>query len=407
MALSDHTHTNRPPTLTTPKPDIPKGWEPGIQWSGKSGTIVSPDLTAAPDAAAWREILADWGEDAAGLEIVDGSIEFTGWDALTAAADGGKNEVVRLKRYKARLRKRQDDERHADVEALCKLASKRKPPRRKTITADEGDRGLVVALADWQLGKGEGDGTEGTVNRITAATGRILDRLDELKRLGRPVGAVYLVGLGDLVEGCSDHYAMQTWSADLTRRDQLKVGRRLILQMVDALVDAGYPIVLTGVAGNHGENRANGKTFTDWEDNDDLAMIEQVGDILASNPDRYGSVSTYLPKMLSMTVDIYGARVGFAHGHQVRGGALKVGAWWKDQIVGGQPTASAQILVTGHFHHLVVNEAMGRTHMQCPAMDPGSRWWTEMSGQSSPAGMLTFAAGECYGGRGYGDLAIL
>ena len=182
--------------------------------------------------------------------------------------------------------------------------------------------------------------------------------------------------------------------------------------MVDALVDAGYRVVLSGVAGNHGENRVNGKAFTDWEDNDDLAVIEQVGDILASNPDRYSNVSTYLPAMLSMTVDVCGTRVGFAHGHQMRGGssqgaATKVEKWWTSQIVGGQPTAPAQVLVTGHLHHFICSEAIGRTHLQCPAMDPGSRWWTEMSGQASPAGMLTFCAGSVYGKRGYGDLEII
>jgi len=44
--------------------------------------------------------------------------------------------------------------------------------------------------------------------------------------------------------------------------------------------------------------------------------------------------------------------------------------------------------------------------MQAPAMDGGSSWWTDMSGQNSPAGLLTLGIGTGYGPRGWGDLHI-
>ncbi len=268
----------------------------------------------------------------------------------------------------------------------------------------------MAALGDWQVGKGEGGGTPATVERITAAFDGLEQRLADLRRVGRGVDVVYAVGLGDLVEQCAGHYASQPFTTDLNRREQMRVVRRLILNLVDRLVDAGYRVVLSAVAGNHGENRGTaGKAYTTVDDSDDLAVFEQVAEVLAANPDRYGAVSCYLPSALSMTLDICGVPVGFTHGHVASGGAnaaAKIEKWWTGQVMGFQPVADARILVTGHYHHLLVVESTGRTHMQCPAMDGGSDWWTTSTGQSSPSGMLTFtvAAGS---GRGWDDLAVL
>ena len=400
----------KPPERVTVAPDLPTGMTASIDWDGNTGTITTGAVDTKPDDAVWRHLIADWGLNPDLTEVVDGSVKVKGWDSPVKGTKTG--EKIRLLSYTATIRARHKADDRADVEALCRIAERQKPPKKQAPPATDCERAMVAAMADWQLGKGEGDGSEGTVNRISEASARLVHRLAELRKVGRGVDVVYLVGLGDLVEGCSGHYEQQTFGVDLTRREQAMVARRLIKQLVDFLVDAGYRVVLTAVAGNHGENRGNGsgKSFTTFEDNDDLAVVEQVGEIIAANPDRYGGVTVFLPTELSMTLDICGVPVGFAHGHQTRGGAtpaVKVANWWRDQIVGYGATADAQILVTGHYQHLVVSESSGRTHLQCPAMDPGSRWWTEMSGQSSPAGLLTFCVGEMYGPRGYGDLVVL
>jgi len=408
MGLRDALATPGPPERTHVPPDLPKGWEPGVRWSNStdSGTITTDATTTEPDAAVWRELVADWGLDPETMEIVDGSIELIGWDSPVKATTTG--EKIRLKRYRARLRRRTGAEDTADVAELCKRAERRKPPR-SVVDVDAAGRALVVALSDWQVGKGEGDGTAGTVDRIIASVGALTNRLRELKRLKRPVGVVYLVGLGDIVEQCTGHYPSQEFTTDLNRREQMRVARRLILRYVDAVVDAGYPLVLTGVAGNHGENRRDGKAFTDPTDNDDLAVLEQVAEVLAANPDRYASVSTFLPSTLSMALDVCGVPVGFTHGHVARGGShpvSKIENWWTGQVMGMQPVADARILVTGHYHHLIVSESTGRTHFQCPAMDPGSQWWTQSTGQSSPPGVLTFVV-DSAAARGWCDMELL
>ena len=75
--------------------------------------------------------------------------------------------------------------------------------------------------------------------------------------------------------------------------------------------------------------------------------------------------------------------------------------------MGNRPVAQAQILNTAHYHHFLCSEATGRTLLQMPAMDGGSGWWTDKTGQNSPPGMVSYLAGVGCGARGWSDLAIL
>jgi predicted phosphodiesterase len=146
-------------------------------------------------------------------------------------------------------------------------------------------------------------------------------------------------------------------------------------------------------------------------DNDDLTVVETVGEICQANPERYGSVSIMLAQDYTMALDIAGVVVAFTHGHTARKSghaAAVLEDWWRGQVMGRQSVADADILIAGHRHHFVASEATGRTFLQCPAMDPGSDWFTASSGKHSPHGMLTFCVGrDAYGARGWGDLELL
>lgn len=405
------------------QPDLPKGWEPGIKWSNAtdSGEIVTEALESEPDEAIWKELIDDWGLDSNLLEIVDGSIELIGWDSSLKGvtpemAQAGVPTKQRLKRYKARLRRRvlSDSEvDRADVDALCEwvLTKPSRPtPAIPHISEIEHPRSMVVPCADWQIGKGEGDGSEGTFNRIMESIDKVIDRIQELNLLGRGPDVVYLVGMGDLIEQCRGHYSSQTFQVDLNRRQQMRVVRRLFMRFVDLLVDEGVSVVVSGVPGNHGENRdGSGKAYTDITDNDDLAVIEQCAEVWDSN-DRYKNVTVVLANDYAITLDISGVPVAFFHGHVTKGGAnaqKKMEDWWTGQVMGNRPTVrDARILVTAHYHHLACSESSGRTWMQCPAMDPGSHWWTSLTGQHSQSGMITFCVGDWYGVRGWGDFLV-
>lgn len=382
----------------------PKGWEPQLQWNGQEGTITAT-LPEEPDEAVWSELISDWGLDPYNTEVIEGSLQIRAWDALV------NGEQVRMKYYRATIRSRVTFSDRADIEKLCLLAERKKPV---AVTTTNAERAFCVMLSDWQLGKSENGGTEATLNRIMEAIAKSVARFKELKKCGRKFTAVYLIGLGDLVEGCDNFYAMQTFQADLTDREQDRLARRLVLHAIDAFVELGVPVVAMGVPGNHGENRKNGKAFTDWLDNRDYAAFETVSEILAANSERYANVSVPLNAInsddLTMTLDICGVPVAFAHGHQFRSGSnsqAKMEGWWKGQAMGRTGVADAEILVCGHLHHFVISENTGRTVIQVPAMDGGSKWYTASSGASAPAGMVTFCVGAEVGTRGWSDLLIV
>ena len=384
-----------------PRRNHPQGWEPGVAWNGREGTLTTPPLEADPTTGVWSELVADWGLDPLTTEVVEGSVQVRAWDT---------HDGRRLRYYRATLRARELDYDRPDVDALCRLVERRRPV--KPLKGPERpDRALVVLIADWQLGKaGEPNGgTPETVERICRTLDYLPARIKELKKAGRPVDTVYLVGLGDLVEQCTGHYPGQTFNVDLDRREQMRLARRLILRAVDNVLGLTPRVVLAAVPGNHGENRLNGKSFTRTTDNDDLAVVEQVAEILAANEERYGSCTTVLASGNNLVLNIAGIPVAFAHGHKAGASghpAAKLENWWKGQVMGRQPIADADILITGHYHHFICSETSGRTFMQAPAMDGGSAWWTDMSGQNSPAGLLTLGIGTGYGPRGWGDLHI-
>jgi hypothetical protein len=387
----------------------PKGWEPGIVWDpSKGGTLTTGPIDGDLDPALWDQLIVDFGLDPNVTEVLPGSVQVRAWDAAI-----GNNETKRMLYYRATIKPRENRDHFADVEALCAAAAKKRPAKPKTVAADL-ERALVVLASDWQLGKAreEGGGSAETAERILVELDMLREKLKNQERIKRPISTVYLVGLGDLIEQCSGYYAMQSFAVDLDRRAQMRLGRQLLLAYVDAIVDLGYPLVMASVAGNHGENRnSSGKAYTTWTDNDDLAIFEQVGEILAANHERYGNVSIVGSAViaqddLTLTLDVAGIPIAFAHGHQVpSGGAEK---WWQGQALGRRPVSDAEILVTAHKHNFQISESTGRTWMQTPANDGGSFWFTAQTGQASPAGMLTFCVSTLgYGKRGWGDLEIL
>jgi hypothetical protein len=386
----------------------PKGWEPGIAWDGQTGSLTTAPLPEAPSPLVWAELVKDWGLDPETTEIVPGTVQVRGWDANV-----GAGQLERLRYYRATIRQKAAGVDRLDVDALCEQILKR-PPIKVPSTLTIG-RALVVDLSDWQLGKGEGGGSVVTSARIAAAIDSIPRRVKELRKLGRPIEAIYLLGLGDLVEQCFGHYPMQLATTDLDRRQQMKLARALIIRAIDTAAKLVARVVVAAVPGNHGENRQDGKAVTTWTDNDDLAVFEQVAEVCAANPDRYGHVSFVLAgedgtDPLTLVLDIGGVPVGLTHSHQARSGgghpAEKVQRWWQGQALGRQPIAGAQILNTGHYHHLLVVTSSGRTHFQAPAMDGGSYWWTAQTGQHSPAGMLTYVV-DAADVLGWNDMAVL
>lgn len=369
-------------------------WRSGIQWDGSAGTVTT-DPIAGTDKPEWGAVLSVFELNPDEFEIVE-PVLFNAWNGATA--DG----VQLMRQWKAKIIRKVPRE-SIDLQELINEIKNHKPSKNEPKT---GEGAFCVVLADWQIGK---EGTTATVQRILKGIDDVENRAKELRKLKRPIGSLYVLWTGDAVEGCIGHYEMQTFSTELDRREQVKLTRRLFR---DALIRWSklFPeVVVVAVGGNHGENRsAKGKAYTTFGDNDDLAVVEQVAEILATNPEAYGHVKFIIPSdHLTVTVEIAGWILGLTHGHVARASGTaeaKLRTWFNKMAGGKQNIGNSDILVTGHYHHLRQADWGGCMWLQAPTLDSGSDWWRMVSGEHSEAGILTFAV---YPDKRVADLEVL
>ena len=367
------------------KGNHPKGWEPRIDTSKKEIVSKPQKKAGNPQDHRWDKYLEELGFNPDEFEIIE-PFEIRSWDSNT---ENGKDTFYY---YKAKIiSKHAVNDRDFDFKSLLSEIKKSKP-KPQTIN---GKSSMIVCLSDWQMGKRDGDGTKGIVERIEQMIPDVTARIKELRKSGVDLAHLYVVGLGDIVEGCEGFYPMQEHSVEYDLRRQKMIARRLLVKSLKAWAPLFKNVVVACVPGNHGENRKNGKAFTTFGDNFDVAIFDEAAEIFQENP-AYKHVKFVIPENdLWLTLDVSGTIIGLAHGHQFRTGGRyshqKAVAWLSGQAFGMTEMGDADILISGHFHHLfVVNEGR-RTLMQCPSLDGGSDWFENITGKSSYAGTLTFS----------------
>lgn len=356
------------------------------------GTITIDDVAQTKEQADW--LLEDYGID---REEYDVSYGFSRWDA----ADGSEKKSVRIK---ASPKPSSTLAEKADVdELIAAIAADLEPP----LFTEQYAGTLVLAPADWQIGKTDYEGgTKETLERIRQSLSVVVERLAER---GQPYENIVLAEMGDIVENFYNT-SSQRETNDLDITSQIRVARRMMLEVIREVAPWCDNLYYVAVPSNHGSVRVGFKQQAATVDNDwGLEIQAQVMDALAENPTAYGHVKAVKPAKNeeSVALDIFedGDHVGvlgFVHGHQASN-PDKIGQWWAGQSHGRRPTAMADILVTGHWHSLrVQHSGDARWIIVAPTSDPGSSWFTEKTGENSQSGMLSFELD----GKNWKDLRI-
>lgn len=379
-----------------PKPTHPPGMVPRVNL--EKGEICAPFQALPPgQERCWKTFLEKMGF--AGMVDVLDVVEVRAWNNGQKDEDGN---LLTMQYVRAKCRRKPAIENRVDLDALLKHARRRKvkrPPNRRL-----NDYSLIALLADWQAGKREGGGIKALIKRVYSCLHNLILRIKETDPQ-----EVVLVGLGDLVEGCGEHYAMQTFSVDADRRQQLRAVRRLLLDIIIAVAKVARRVRVVAVGGNHGENRLRGKAFTSFGDNDDVAVFEQVYDACQQNS-ALKHIQFVLPDHeLTATLNCSGIDVAIAHGHQCKRGPKDRRAltWWGDMSHSMQPVGHCTLLFTGHWHHFRCVQDGLKTWFQAPALDGGSKWFQEGGGALTLPGMLTVLVGSCLGQYGWDGIKLI
>ena len=278
--------------------------------------------------------------------------------------------------YTFKISKRVD--RQSLVDDLIQL-TKRKAVKRVEQKTDEL---FVFAMGDSQLGKPDGDGTDGIIRAWSQslATARTIWMAQ-----GRP--SVLIAGLGDHLEGNQSQGGRNFFRSDLTISEQLRLFRRMLLRTIDTFIEA--PSITVGVVNGNHDDIQRFQT-TDASDGHATESAIAVSEAMALNPARYGHVSLYVPgkDQDHLVLEVNGTNFVLIHGHQwSRGKAME---WWEKQTFNNHPAGAGHILIHGHEHEFQISSRRDRLIITTPALESESTWFKQKYGAVGRRGVLTF-----------------
>jgi len=369
---------------TKKKNKHPDGFDPGIQFDGKKGTITSTPQNSMN--VEWKDQLQKYfGNDYKHYRVIEPA-EIRSWDMVV-----GPGQIETLYYFKAKI---VSNKHYMGDNDFKKLLSQIK--KTKSITKPDLKKGksYLIACSDWQIGK---KGTSNVVDRWIDGIQKIKQEIKILRKT-EPINTLVFAGLGDIVEGCSGWYAQQEFQTELDHRQQQKVARRMMFYALKELIPLFDETLVCFIGGNHGEFRTGSKSNTSFGDNKDVMLAEELYDIFKSNPIYEDRIKFVIPENeLSMTLDINGTVCSLIHGHQARSGGTNAQAkakkWLADQSLSRSGIADSDILLMGHYHFFSAFETSDRLIVQAPTLDDGSEWFENTSGDKSNPGILTMIIG--------------
>lgn len=360
------------------KPQPPKDFRPAVEFDGTQGTATTPGYKEAP--ANFDEFLVDAGLNPDEIDIIP-PVRTSRWQQR----EGGEW----LTSYRFTFHQRTGDK--LDLPTLFQQAKRTKKPKEKEVTKG---KALVIAPADWQLGKtGSRGGTPETIERLMRSFDRIEEKLKKTK-----YEVIVIVDMGDIIEGITSKANFnQLESNDLSVPQQLDAAASLMWELLKRCSKYA-PVKLGSVASNHCQVRVGGQQVgKPGLDDYGITILQQLRRL---SHEIGLDVSYFIPQPQDegFALDVFDDDfhiLGAIHGHQVSRPS-NIPEFWRKQSFGKQFLEHASVLVTGHFHHTCVLE-MGSSHnggsrwwVQAATSDAGSDWFRRISGEDSGTGVTAF-----------------
>lgn len=371
-SLNEFAEANGP--AVTPTGD----WKPRTEFDGQAGYIITQPRADEPKT---EELLRDWGYDPEQVEIV-GPFKYSRWQA----ANGDWRTS-----YRATIQSKSE----ATIDLPALFAEARAAVPTKVPQYTNNGKALVVVWADLQVGKTDHRG--GTPELIA----RVQEKLWALEARIKddPCDVAYLLDVGDVLEGF-ENVKSQMFGNDLSLPDMLDLVVTLELKVITLLAAYHKRIVVAGTSSNHcgwrkgSDYLSANPSRSDWG----LTALRLVRQAVELNPAAYGHVEFVDQEdwQNSTVISIFDEQVGITHGDSAKT-VQKLPDWWKGQVHGNTPLATASILLVGHYHHF--NMTYTGRHIEtdkpkvlivAPTLDNGSTWVRHAYGSESDPGLLVF-----------------
>lgn len=365
------------------KVDVPKEWRPAVEFNGSEGEATTQGFL--PDEKPdFDKFLVEAGFDPKEIEIV-GEPRTSRWQV----ARPFPLDPQWLTAYRFRFRKKGVLD--TDLPTLYAQAKKSIP---KTVRTGVEGKAFVIVAADFQVGKvGSRGTTQDLIARVFESYKAIETRLKKEK-----YEKVIIIDAGDIIESVSNAASMaQLESNDLSPMQQVDLAAALMWDLVK-MAHKYAPVTYASVASNHCQFRFGGQTvgkpgLDDWG----IVILQQLRRLTTE----LGMDVDYLipqPYDESLAFDVWGDNfhvLAVAHGHQAKR-PNGVQQWLEKQAFGQGPCSNFTTFISGHFHHLRVEE-IGQAHnggsrwwVQASTSDNGSDWFRLMSGNDSNTGITCF-----------------
>lgn len=358
--------------------EAPKDFRPALEFDGKQGFAITPGIPAG-EVPDFEQFLLEQGFDPKLYEVV-GNPRTSRWQ---------KYDESWLTSYRFNFRLKVADQ---DLVLTWKTAKQGiSKSKEKSL---HGDKALVVMLADFQLGKSDSrGGLQEQLERIFAAYSEVEKQVKKGK-----YAQVILADMGDIVEGFYNKASMQqTYTNQISQMQQVDLAITLMWELIKR-VSKYSSVTYATVASNHCQFRLSGQQVGLPGQDDWGVMIAKQLKRLSDETGLELNVLIPNPQDESLAYDVFGDSfhvLGLWHGHQSNR-PDSVPSWWEKQAFGQQPVSAATIGLTGHFHHLRVQE-LGQSHnggsrywIQGKTMDNGSSWFRLNQGSDSTPGLTCF-----------------
>jgi hypothetical protein len=375
----------RAKTLSSPNsvPSFPvkhvKGtaqWTPGVDMSETAGEIRTLPVPVGTPIPTDQEILIEAGVDPSKWEVTNR------YESKWQSTGGDWKSTRKLTLKPRKVRETLTE---AQVQEILGFYKDRPAFSRPAFN----DRIFVFPIGDLQVGKIDGGGTAALIDRFASIV------TDAKNRLMYAGGAKLLLlpVLGDCIEGIVFMGGKLATRLDISVTEQVRVYRRLLMHAIMELAPYANEVIVTVLPGNHDENyRVVDQPVTDsWA----IEGASAVQDALVMSGD-YKKVRFVYPRdeelviTLNVGTEANPYVIGMTHGHLAKT-ASGFTAWWGKQSFGRQHGGEADLMISGHFHHLRVEQVGGgRSWIQIPAMDGGSDYYRRQTGQEPKTGMVSF-----------------